>query len=170
MTQPDPLTRRDPVTPPGITLDDKYTKTDGVVLISGIQALVRIAIDQRRRDGLAGLNTAGYISGYRGSPLGSFDLELEKAKALVEAEDIVFQPGSNEDLAASAIWGTQQVALQPKFYNCMWQALNKHNGHDKQNVYHDLSLTSRCDIEPIKVHVTAVSDVTLECHFETRCW
>jgi len=114
MTQPDPLTRRDPVTPPGITLDDKYTKTDGVVLISGIQALVRIAIDQRRRDGLAGLNTAGYISGYRGSPLGSFDLELEKAKALLEAEDIVFQPGINEDLAASAIWGTQQVALQPK--------------------------------------------------------
>lgn len=97
----------------GITLDDKYTKTDGVVLMSGIQALVRIAIDQRRRDLAAGLNTAGYISGYRGSPLGSFDLELGKAKALLEAGGIVFQPGINEDLAAAAIWGTQQVALQP---------------------------------------------------------
>jgi len=102
-----------PMTHPGITLDDKYTKTDGVVLMSGIQALVRIAMDQRRRDLAAGLNTAGYISGYRGSPLGSFDLELGKAKALLDAKDIVFQPGINEDLAASAIWGTQQVALQP---------------------------------------------------------
>ncbi|MBC7953866.1 MAG: indolepyruvate ferredoxin oxidoreductase family protein [Rhodospirillaceae bacterium] len=94
-----------------ITLDDKYTSTSGRVYLSGIQALVRLPMLQRDRDRAAGLNTAGFISGYRGSPLGGLDRELERASKHLTAHDIVFRPGINEDLAATAIWGTQQVTL-----------------------------------------------------------
>lgn len=94
-----------------VTLDDKYTKTDGRVYVTGSQALVRLPILQRARDGAAGLNTAGFISGYRGSPLGIYDLALWQAKKHLEANHIRFQPGVNEDLAATAVWGSQQVNL-----------------------------------------------------------
>ena len=91
------------------TLDDKYEATTGAVYLTGTQALVRLPLMQRQRDVAAGLNTAGYISGYRGSPIGGYDLALAKAKSHLDAHHIRFVPGVNEDLAATAIWGTQQV-------------------------------------------------------------
>jgi len=96
-----------------VKLTDKYELNDGIAFMSGLQALARIPIVQRRRDIAAGLNTAGYISGYRGSPLGAYDLELNRAKKYLNELDIKFQPGVNEDLAATAIWGTQQINLMP---------------------------------------------------------
>jgi indolepyruvate ferredoxin oxidoreductase len=96
-----------------ITLDDRYTATSGRVFLTGTQALVRLPMLQRMRDEAAGLNTAGFISGYRGSPLGGLDQGLWKAKKHLDAQRIVFQPGVNEDLAATAVWGTQQLNLFP---------------------------------------------------------
>jgi indolepyruvate ferredoxin oxidoreductase len=96
-----------------VRLDDVYTKTTGRVLMSGIQALVRLPMVQKRRDQAAGLNTGGFISGYRGSPLGGYDTALAKAKKFLAAHDVIAQPAVNEDLAATAIWGTQQVGLWP---------------------------------------------------------
>lgn len=96
-----------------VTLNDKYDLDDGVAYMSGLQALTRIPIVQRRRDIAAGLNTAGFISGYRGSPLGSLDSQLARASSYFDEYDIKFQAGVNEDLAATAIWGTQQVHLIP---------------------------------------------------------
>jgi indolepyruvate ferredoxin oxidoreductase len=99
--------------PAPVTLDDKYARFDGRVYLTGIQALVRLPILQRRRDRAAGLNTAGFISGYRGSPLGGYDLALWNAKKHLDAQQIHFQPGTNEDMAATAVWGTQQLELLP---------------------------------------------------------
>jgi indolepyruvate ferredoxin oxidoreductase len=95
------------------SLDDKYTLEQGRVYMSGVQALVRLPMLQKARDRAAGLNTAGFISGYRGSPLGGVDQALWKAKQHLAASDVVFQPGVNEDLAATAVWGSQQVNLFP---------------------------------------------------------
>ncbi|MFJ9531342.1 indolepyruvate ferredoxin oxidoreductase family protein [Herbaspirillum sp. NPDC101396] len=94
-----------------VSLDDKYTATSGSIFLSGIQALVRLPLLQYLRDQKAGLNTAGFISGYRGSPLGGLDEALWKAQPHLEAHKIKFQPGTNEDMAATAVWGTQQVDL-----------------------------------------------------------
>jgi len=94
-----------------VTLDDKYTSDQGRIYLTGIQALVRLALVQRRRDQAAGLNTAGFTSGYRGSPLGGLDEALWKAKSHLEAHHVKFVPGVNEELAATAVWGTQQVQL-----------------------------------------------------------
>ena len=96
-----------------VSLDDKYTLDTGRVFLTGTQALVRLPMLQRERDLAAGLNTAGYISGYRGSPLGGLDQSLWRAKKHLETHHIKFQPGVNEDLAATAIWGTQQLNLFP---------------------------------------------------------
>jgi indolepyruvate ferredoxin oxidoreductase len=96
-----------------ITLDDRYTANSGRVFLTGTQALVRLPMLQRMRDEAAGLNTAGFISGYRGSPLGGLDQGLWKAKKHLDAQRIVFQPGVNEDLAATAVWGSQQLNLFP---------------------------------------------------------
>ncbi len=93
------------------TLDDKYTLPEGRAFMSGIQALVRLPMLQRQRDAAAGLNTAGFISGYRGSPLGSYDQALWQAKKHLAAQNIVFQPGVNEELAATAVWGSQQLGF-----------------------------------------------------------
>ena len=98
---------------PPATLDDKYTATSGRVFLTGTQALIRLPMLQRERDLAAGLNTAGFISGYRGSPLGNLDLGLWKAKAHLAEHHITFQPGINEDMAATAVWGSQQVGLFP---------------------------------------------------------
>ncbi|MBL8426773.1 MAG: indolepyruvate ferredoxin oxidoreductase family protein [Dechloromonas sp.] len=95
------------------TLDDKYTRNSGRVFLTGTQALIRLPMLQRERDLAAGLNTAGFISGYRGSPLGNLDLGLWKAKQHLAEHHITFQPGINEDLAATAVWGSQQVGLFP---------------------------------------------------------
>jgi indolepyruvate ferredoxin oxidoreductase len=97
----------------GYSLDDRYAKSAGTVFITGTQALVRIAIDQARRDRANGLKTAGFISGYRGSPLGGVDLELWRAKKLIEDQGIKFLPAVNEDLAATAVLGSQQVETNP---------------------------------------------------------
>ena len=96
------------------SLDDKYTKHQGRVYLTGYQALVRLLMIQRERDLAAGLDTAGFVSGYRGSPLGGLDQTLWKAKDHLATHQIVFQPGVNEDLAATAVWGSQQVSLSPK--------------------------------------------------------
>ena len=94
-----------------VGLDDKYTASRGRIFVTGIQALVRLPLIQRQRDLAAGLNTAGYITGYRGSPLGVYDQQLERAKAHLDAHHIVHKPGVNEDLAATACSGSQQVGL-----------------------------------------------------------
>ncbi len=94
-----------------VTLDDKYTAVSGNIFLSGIQALVRLPMIQRQRDLACGLNTAGFISGYRGSPLGGLDENLWKASKHLEAHHVQFVPGVNEDLAATAVWGSQQVDL-----------------------------------------------------------
>ena len=91
------------------TLDDKYLQSGGRVFMSSNQALVRLPLDQARRDRAAGLRTAGYISGYRGSPLGVYDSALWGAQKLLDEHHIVFKPGLNEELAVSAIRGTQQL-------------------------------------------------------------
>ena len=95
------------------SLTDRYEKTDGRVFLTGSQALVRIALDQARRDRAHGLTTAGFVSGYRGSPLGGLDLELWRAKDLVARCGIEFLPAVNEDLAATAVLGSQQVETHP---------------------------------------------------------
>src|SRR5881296_2251339 len=96
-----------------ITLDDKYALQSGRAFMTGTQALVRLPMLQRVRDLAAGLNTAGFISGYRGSPVGGFDYALAGAKRFLDEHHVVFRPGVNEDLAATSIWGTQQVNLYP---------------------------------------------------------
>ena len=96
-----------------ISLDDKYTLERGRAFITGTQALIRLPMLQRQRDVRAGLNTAGFITGYRGSPLGSVDSTAAKAKKHLDAHHVKFHPGLNEDLAATSIWGTQQVNLFP---------------------------------------------------------
>jgi indolepyruvate ferredoxin oxidoreductase len=109
-----------------VHLDDKYTATTGKIFLSGIQALVRLPMMQRLRDQRAGLDTAGFVSGYRGSPLGGLDENLWKAKGHLEAHRVQFVPGVNEDLAATAVWGTQTVDLiGPAKYDgvfAMWYA------------------------------------------------
>ncbi|MFM8508889.1 MAG: indolepyruvate ferredoxin oxidoreductase family protein, partial [Betaproteobacteria bacterium] len=97
-----------------VTLDDKYTLPEGRAFMSGVQALVRLPMLQRHRDALAGLNTAGFVSGYRGSPLGGYDQALWQAQKHLAAQSVVFQPGVNEELAATAVWGTQQLDLYPQ--------------------------------------------------------
>jgi indolepyruvate ferredoxin oxidoreductase len=96
-----------------IGLDDKYRLDTKRIYLSGIQALVRLPMLQRERDRAQNLNTAGFISGYRGSPLGMYDSALWRAKSFLQSHDIAFVPGLNEDLAATAVWGSQQVGLFP---------------------------------------------------------
>ncbi|NVN86727.1 MAG: indolepyruvate ferredoxin oxidoreductase family protein [Rhodopseudomonas sp.] len=96
-----------------ISLDQKYTQTSGHIFLTGIQALVRLPMAQVRRDRANGLNTAGFVTGYRGSPLGGYDQQLTAARRHLEQYGVKFQPGVNEDLAATAIWGTQQLNLSP---------------------------------------------------------
>ena len=97
-----------------VTLDDKYALERGRAFMSGIQALVRLPMLQRARDAAAGLNTAGFVSGYRGSPLGGYDQSLWQAQKHLAAQQVVFQPGVNEELAATAVWGTQMLDLYPQ--------------------------------------------------------
>ena len=94
-----------------VTLDDKYARNEGRVFITGTQALVRLPMMQRQRDLAAGLNTAGFVTGYRGSPLGGLDQAMWRAKTFMKANHVHFQPGVNEDLAATSVWGTQQLKL-----------------------------------------------------------
>jgi len=98
----------------GYELEHRYTRRAGRVYLSGVQALVRLPLMQRQRDAAAGLDTAGFISGYRGSPLGTYDMALWQAQEHLRAHGIHFQPGVNEDLAATAVWGSQQAGLYPR--------------------------------------------------------
>ena len=95
-----------------VTLEDKFDLERTHVLMNGTQALVRLMLMQSARDKAAGLNTAGYVSGYRGSPLGAVDMQMAMAEKQLTAAGVKFQPGMNEDLAATAIWGTQQAELR----------------------------------------------------------
>ncbi|MGV6810677.1 MAG: indolepyruvate ferredoxin oxidoreductase family protein [Brevirhabdus sp.] len=95
-----------------VRLEDRYDLTKSPVLLNGTQALVRLMLMQAARDRAAGLDTAGYVTGYRGSPLGAVDMQMSRAKAQLDAAKVLFQPGLNEDLAATALWGTQQAELR----------------------------------------------------------
>ncbi|MEW5685329.1 MAG: indolepyruvate ferredoxin oxidoreductase family protein [Pseudomonadota bacterium] len=96
-----------------VTLDDKFLLTEGRVFITGVQTLLRVLMDQRRLDEAAGLNTAGFVSGYRGSPLGGLDQQALRAGKFLKQAQVVFKEGLNEDLAATAVWGSQQANLFP---------------------------------------------------------
>ncbi|MGC2826882.1 MAG: indolepyruvate ferredoxin oxidoreductase family protein, partial [Pseudolabrys sp.] len=95
-----------------VSLDDKYDLNQSHIFVTGFQALIRACLMQKERDRRAGLNTAGYVTGYRGSPLGGLDQQFIRASRQLAAADIKFQPGLNEELAATALWGTQQAELR----------------------------------------------------------
>ncbi len=95
-----------------ISLNDRFDLERSPVLLNGTQALIRLVLMQRARDAAAGLNTAGYVTGYRGSPLGAVDMQMMRASRPLAEAQITFQPGLNEDLAATAIWGAQQAELR----------------------------------------------------------
>ena len=92
-----------------VSIDDKYALESGRAFMSGVQALVRLPLLQRRRDALAGHNTAAFISGYRGSPLGTYDQAMWQAKKYLADNHVVFKPGVNEELGVTAVWGSQQL-------------------------------------------------------------
>ncbi|HRF10064.1 MAG TPA: indolepyruvate ferredoxin oxidoreductase family protein, partial [Xanthobacteraceae bacterium] len=94
-----------------VSLDDKYDLSKSLVFLSGTQAIVRLTLMQKERDRQASLNTAGYVTGYRGSPLGGLDQQFLRARRVLEKSDVKFQAGLNEDLAATALWGAQQAEL-----------------------------------------------------------
>ncbi|GHF26912.1 indolepyruvate ferredoxin oxidoreductase [Kordiimonas sediminis] len=97
-----------------VSLQDRYELREGKAFMTGVHALVRLPMVQRWRDEAAGLNTAGFISGYRGSPLGTYDMELMRAQKYLDENHIVFEPGLNEDLGATAVWGSQQLMIHPE--------------------------------------------------------
>ena len=113
MNSPISKAEQDALVDHSISLDDKYTLERGRAFMTGTQALIRLTMLQRQADVKAGLNTAGFITGYRGSPLGAVDMTAAKAKKHLEKNHIKFHPGVNEDLAATSVWGTQQVNLFP---------------------------------------------------------
>ncbi len=117
---------------PKIAPEQKYQASEGRVYLSGNQALVRLPIEQARRDRTAGMNTGGFISGYRGSPLGHLDQDFTRVKPLLESLDIRFQPGVNEDMAANAVWGTQQIGFfDPRFDGVFGMWYSKGPGIDR---------------------------------------
>src|SRR5919198_3667546 len=95
-----------------VGLDDKFDVGQSRVFVNGFQALIRLCLMQKERDRRAGLNPAGFVTGYRGSPLGGLDQQFMRAEAHLRTADVLFQPGINEDLAATAIWGSQQAELR----------------------------------------------------------
>ena len=98
-----------------ISLDDKYTKKSGNIFLSGVQSLVRLPIIQKDKDLQQGIKTAGFISGYPGSPLGGYDLELIRAKKYLKYSEVSHQQGINEEIAATSVWGSQQIEYQRYF-------------------------------------------------------
>jgi indolepyruvate ferredoxin oxidoreductase len=101
-----------------VTLDDKYDLLEGKAFMTGIQALVRLPMDRIRLDRAAGHKTGGFISGYRGSPLGGYDQQLRSVQKRLDAHNIKFWEGLNEDLGATAVWGSQQLGLFPGVQAC----------------------------------------------------
>jgi len=100
-----------------VSIDDKYALESGRAFMSGVQALVRLPLLQRKRDAMAGHNTAAFISGYRGSPLGTYDQAMWQAKKYLADNHVVFKPGVNEELGATAVWGSQQLEFDPASKN-----------------------------------------------------
>ena len=98
---------------PQFSIHDKYLKKEGKIILTGLQALIRIPIDQYYSDKAKGLHTGTFISGYRGSPLGALDMTLQRNKKLLDEHHIVFTPGLNEELAATSVWGSQMTSLIP---------------------------------------------------------
>ena len=98
-----------------ITLEDKYLKNEGKIFATGSQILVKLPLVQKKLDENVNLDTSGFISGYRGSPLGVYDKALWEAQTYLKKNNILFSPGLNEDLAATAVWGTQQPNLMSKY-------------------------------------------------------
>ncbi|MFQ5435159.1 MAG: 2-oxoacid ferredoxin oxidoreductase, partial [Anaerolineae bacterium] len=119
--------------PKDFSLDNKYTQEEGTIILSGIQALVRLPLDQHRADQQKGFKTGTFISGYRGSPLGGLDIMLQRNKKLLEAHHIVFVPGVNEDLGATAVFGSQLANLmpQPKYDGVLGMWYGKGPGVDR---------------------------------------
>ena len=128
-----------------VSLDDKYTSADGRVLISGLQALVRLTLEQRRLDDRRGLNTRVFVSGYQGSPLAGLDLEMGRAARLLDAAGVVFTPGLNEELAATAVAGTQlldpygplgciELCLAHRQPRVMWNGVHNTRGFAPRSV------------------------------------
>ncbi|MDA8365787.1 MAG: indolepyruvate ferredoxin oxidoreductase family protein [Actinomycetota bacterium] len=113
MTTTRPSPAASAVDPQTFSLDDKYRVEEGTVLLTGVQALVRLVFDQVRADRRGGLRTAAFVSGYPGSPLGGFDLALQRTGRYLAEHDVTWVPGVNEDLAATAVWGSQQDHLAP---------------------------------------------------------
>ena len=109
-----------------VSLADRFDLTKSSVLLNGTQALVRLMLVQKERDRRAGLHTGGYVSGYRGSPLGAVDQQMAREDKLLRANDILFRPGLNEDLAATAIWGTQQAELAALMQAYLGPTLSPH--------------------------------------------
>jgi len=107
-----PQTWESPMSNQKISLNDRYDLSKHQVLLNGTQALVRLMLMQKARDEARGVNTAGYVTGYRGSPLGGVDLNMQKAEKALKAANVLFEPGLNEDLAATALWGSQQAELR----------------------------------------------------------
>ncbi len=95
-----------------VSLNDKYDLTKSPIFISGTQAIIRLTLMQKARDEADGLNTAGYVTGYRGSPVGGLDQQFMRARSFIDAAHVKFEPGLNEDLAATALWGTQQAEMR----------------------------------------------------------
>ena len=95
-----------------VTLDDKYDLTKSRIFVTGYQALVRLTMMRHELDRRAGLNTAGYVTGYRGSPLGGLDYQFQRAAQHLASHNVLFQSAINEDLAATALWGSQQAELR----------------------------------------------------------
>ena len=95
-----------------ISLNDRFDLSKSPVLLNGTQALVRLMLAQKARDTAAGHATAGYVTGYRGSPLGAVDMQMRKAERFLRDADVTFEEGLNEDLAATALWGAQQAELR----------------------------------------------------------
>src|SRR6266496_2564109 len=115
------------------SLNAKYTQERGRIYLSGIQALVRLPLDQHRADRRLGLNTATFISGYRGSPLGGFDQTLERQAKLLQDHNVVFSSGLNEDLGATAVFGSQMAGLfpNPKYDGVLGMWYGKAPGVDR---------------------------------------
>ena len=118
---------------PAFSLDAKYTQAEGTILLSGVQALVRLPLDQHRADQRRGLNTAGLISGYRGSPLAGLDLLIQRNQQLLDEHHIRFIPGVNEDLGATMIFGSQIANLfpQPRYDGVIGMWYGKAPGVDR---------------------------------------
>ncbi|MCB0375916.1 MAG: hypothetical protein KDD04_08360, partial [Sinomicrobium sp.] len=114
------------------SLESKYTQQEGTIILSGAQALVRLPLDQHLADKARGLNTATFISGYRGSPLGSLDFLLQQNQNILRQHQVVFEPGVNEDLAATAVFGSQLARLlEPKYDGVLGMWYGKGPGVDR---------------------------------------